>query len=239
MLKTDTIWRCKTLLWENICRGFLFPKLFIIKITNMKKILFTLVTLFTIVVLISCKNEKVKPIDKEKVLKLYYGKFAFCGASPATPTGNEIVVEGKTFKEGCAICPVMEGPAVANVLLVGDPFITPDSTDKTVWSYFWYYDSVPQAPTWQTLPTVNRTFVITDEPGGGMSNMWCMPCQILPEKVNGVTLAKCLGPINELAFPTRRAVEAVPGETSVTQAPIGATYPVGTIIPVFDTTKTK
>jgi hypothetical protein len=217
----------------------LFPKLFIIKITNMKKILFTLVTLFTIVVLISCKNEKVKPIDKEKVLKLYYGKFAFCGASPATPTGNEIVVEGKTFKEGCAICPVMEGPAVANVLLVGDPFITPDGTDKTVWSYFWYYDSVPQAPTWKTLPTVNRTFVITDEPGGGMSNMWCMPCQILPEKVNGVTLAKCFGPINELAFPLRRAVEAVPGETSVTQAPIGATYPVGTIIPVFDTTKTK
>jgi hypothetical protein len=54
-----------------------------------------------------------------------------------------------------------------------------------------------------------------------------------------VTLAKCFGPINELAFPTRRAVKAVLGETSVTQAPIGATYPVGTIIPVFDTTKTK
>jgi hypothetical protein len=219
--------------------GFLFLKVFIIKLKNMKKILFTLVTLFTIVILSSCKNEKVQPIAKEKALTLYYGKFAFCGASPATPTGNEIVVEGKTFKEGCAICPVMEGAAVANVLLVGDPFITPDSTDKTVWSYFWYYDSVPQAPTWKTLPTVNRTFVITDEPGGGMSNMWCMPCQILPEKVNGVTLAKCFGPINELAFPLRRAVEAVPGETSVTQAPIGATYPVGTIIPVFDTTKTK
>jgi hypothetical protein len=78
--------------------GFLFLKVFIIKLTNMKKILFTLVTLFTIVILSSCKNEKVQPIAKEKVLTLYYGKFAFCGASPATPTGNEIVVEGKTFK---------------------------------------------------------------------------------------------------------------------------------------------
>jgi hypothetical protein len=30
----------------------------------------------------------------------------------------------------------------------------------------------------------------------------------------------------------RRALRAHPGQTSVTQAPVGATYPVGTIIPV-------
>jgi hypothetical protein len=30
----------------------------------------------------------------------------------------------------------------------------------------------------------------------------------------------------------RVAVRAHPGETSVTQAPVGSTYPVGTIIPV-------
>jgi hypothetical protein len=58
-----------------------------------------------------------------------------------------------------------------------------------------------------------------------------MPCRILPNKVNGVTLAKCYGPINELALPLRRAVRAHPGETSITQAPIGSTYSVGTIIP--------
>ena len=64
-----------------------------------------------------------------------------------------------------------------------------------------------------------------------------MPCKVLPKKVNGVTLSKCYGPINEFAFPLRKAIRAVPGETSVTQAPLGATYPVGTIIPDADSTK--
>jgi len=207
----------------------------------MKKLLLTLITLFTIVALSSCKVVKKEKSSGEfkhqRALQLYHGKFAFCGASPATITGKTIVVQGKTFLEGCAICPVMEGTAVVNSLLVGNPYITPDSTDKTVWSYFWYYDSVPQAPTWENQLTVNRTFTITETPGGGMSNMWCMPCKILPEKVNGVTLAKCYGPINEMAFPMRQSIRAVPGETSVTQAPIGATYPVGTIIPDADSTK--
>jgi len=207
----------------------------------MKKLLLTLITLFTIVALSSCKvvkkEESSVEFKHQRALQLYHGKFAFCGASPATITGKTIVVQGKTFLEGCAICPVMEGTAVVNSLLVGNPYITPDSTDKTVWSYFWYYDSVPQAPTWENQLTVNRTFTITETPGGGMSNMWCMPCKILPEKVNGVTLAKCYGPINEMAFPMRQSVRAVPGETSVTQAPIGATYPVGTIIPDADSTK--
>ena len=182
------------------------------------------------------KEEKKEELSQERALKLFHGKFAFCGASPATLTGNKIIVQGDTFLEGCATCPVMEGPALVNTLLVGNPYITPDSTDKTVWSYFWYYDSVPQAPTWQKLPTVNRTFIITEKPGGGMSNMWCMPCKILPNNVNGVTLAKCYGPINELALPLRQSVRAVPGETSVTQAPVGSTYPVGTIVPDADST---
>lgn len=207
----------------------------------MKKLLLSLITLFTIVALSSCENvtkdEKKEEIKHERALQLYHGKFAFCGASPATLTGRKITIQGNTFLEGCATCPVMEGTALVNTLLVGDPYITPDSTSKTVWSYFWYYDSVPQAPTWQNLPTVNRTFTITEKPGGGMSNMWCMPCKILDKKINGVTLAKCYGPINELALPLRQSVRALPGETSVTQAPIGATYPVGTIVPDADSTK--
>ena len=170
---------------------------------------------------------------QERALKIMVGRFAFCGASGATLTGKIITVQGKKFLEGCSICPVMEGPSIANVLLVPNPSITPDSTDKTVWSYFWYYDSVPQAPFWKSLPTVNRTFIIERGLGKGMSNMWCMPCQVMKNKINGVTLAKCYGPINELAFPMRKVFRAHPGQTSVTQAPIGATYPVGTIIPTF------
>jgi hypothetical protein len=169
--------------------------------------------------------------DKEKALTIVVGKFAFCGASGATPTGDTIIVEGKKFLEGVAACPVMDGPSIANKILVPNPSITPDSTDKTVWSYFWYYDSVPQAPTWKSLPTVNRKFTITEEPEGSMSNMWCMPCKVLPNKKNGVTIAECYGPLNELALPLRRAVRAYPGETSITQAPVGSTYSVGTVIP--------
>ena len=127
----------------------------------MKKILLTLITLFTIVAMTSCDNGKKEESKEEfthqRALQLFHGKFAFCGASPATLTGNKIVVQGDTFLEGCATCPVMEGTALVNTLLVGDPYITPDSTNNTVWSYFWYYDSVPQAPTWDNLPTVNRT----------------------------------------------------------------------------------
>ena len=188
---------------------------------------------FVIVVFIAYTvNESNKSrVAYERALVVVEGKFAFCGASGAIPTGDTITVEGKQFLEGVAACPVMDGPSIANNILVPNPSITPDSTDKTVWSYFWYYDSVPQAPTWEKLPTVNRTFTITNAPDSSMSNMWCMPCKILPKKVNGVTIANCYGPLNELAFPMRRAIRAVPGETSVTQAPVGATYSVGTIIP--------
>lgn len=166
---------------------------------------------------------------QEKALKLFHGKFAFCGASAAKPTGKTIVIQGKTFLEGCSICPIMDGTSIANTKLVPNPSITPDGTNRTAWSFFWYYDSVPQAPTWETLPTVNRSFVITKEMG--MSNMFCMPCYILPNKVNGVVLAKCYGALNEAAVPLRRAMRVRIGETSITQAPIDATYPVGTIIP--------
>ena len=169
--------------------------------------------------------------QKEQAFKICLGDFALCAASAAVPTGNKIVVQGKTFLEGCAICPVINGAGIANLLLMNNSCDSPDGTDSTVWSLFWYSDSLPQAPTWDVLPTVNRSFVVTDTLGGGMSNMFCMPCKIW-KTVNGVTLAKCYGPINEAAVPFRRAMRVFPGETSITQAPLGSPYPVGTIIPV-------
>jgi hypothetical protein len=162
---------------------------------------------------------------------IYTGKFAFCGASATVPTGNIITVQGRKFHEGCSVCPILDGPSIGNSFLVPDPSISPDGTDSTFWSFFWYSDSVPQAPTWETLPTVNRSFVVSDTVGGGMSNMFCMPCKVWKE-VNGVTLVKCYGPLNEAAVPLRKALRVHPGQTSITQAPLGAPYPVGTIIPV-------
>jgi hypothetical protein len=124
----------------------------------------------------------------------------------------------------------MDGPSIANLKLVPNPSVTPDGTEDTVWSFFWYYDEVPQAPTWETLPTVNRSFVIGDTPSTQMSNMFCMPCKIF-KTVNGVELAECVGPLNEMAVPLRRSIRVHPGQTSITQAPEGASYPVGTVIP--------
>jgi len=166
----------------------------------------------------------------DHALKVYKGKFAFCGASGAEETGNVVTVQGRKFKEGRSVCPVMDGPSVANLKLVPNPSVSPDGTKDTVWSFFWYYDEVPQAPTWETLTTVNRSFVIGDTPNTQMSNMFCMPCRIF-KTVNGVELAECVGPLNELAFPLRKAIRAHEGQTSITQAPEGSSYPVGTVIP--------
>ena len=166
----------------------------------------------------------------DRAIKIYKGKFAFCGASGAEPTGNIITVQGRKFKEGRSVCPVMDGPSIVNLKLVPNPSVSPDGTKDTVWSFFWYYDEVPQAPTWETLTTVNRSFVIGDTPSTQMSNMFCMPCKIF-KTVNGVELAECVGPLNEMAVPLRKAIRVHPGQTSITQAPEGSSYPVGTVIP--------
>lgn len=187
----------------------------------MKKLLLKITSLF---------GFKKNKTSVDRALKIYKGKFAFCGASGAEPTGNIITVQGRKFKEGRSVCPVMDGPSVANLKLVPNPSVSPDGTKDTVWSFFWYYDEVPQAPTWETLPTVNRSFVIGDTPSTQMSNMFCMPCRIF-KTVNGVELAECVGPLNELAFPLRKAIRAHEGQTSITQAPEGSSYPVGTVIP--------
>ena len=182
------------------------------------------------IITILCLAISLTSFSQNRALKMYKGKFAFCGASATTLTGKTIIIQGKKYLEGCAICPVMDGMSVVNLELVPNPSITPDSTNNTIWSFFWYYDSVPQAPTWKNLPTISRSFVVTDTIGGGMSNMWCMPCEIW-KKENGVTLSKCYGAINEDAFPLRKSKRVRKGDVSITQAPLGSTYPVGTTIP--------
>jgi hypothetical protein len=150
--------------------------------------------------------------------------FALCAASGATPTGKQIVVKGVTYQEGHSVCPVITGQSVGNrdiIKTCGTP-----KGKNTVWSLFSTTLSYPQAPDWKIVTAVPRTF-ITTEGTGGMSNQWSYPCTIRPQKVNGATLADCLGPLNESPWG-----EPVPiGSTSLTAAPIGAPYPVGTSIP--------
>lgn len=161
------------------------------------------------------------------------GQFAFCGASGTTPTGKTITVLGQTFKEGMSVCPVMTGDAVANFTLMQNSCEAPKGK---VWSLFASFTTVPQAPTWASLPTVTRTFVTTDKPNGGMSNMWSFLCDIQPKKVNGVTLANCYGPLNESPWTN----DPVPvGATFVTQAIEGSPNPVGGRVPAKTATKVE
>ena len=118
----------------------------------MKKLLLSIVTA---TMLFSCnskiKTEIVEDIKSDTIVKIHQGSFAFCGASAAVPTGRKIIVQGVEYDEGCAICPVLEGPSVSNLAMKGESgtygkfdvdknFQTPDGTNKTVWSLFWYYD---------------------------------------------------------------------------------------------------
>jgi len=158
-------------------------------------------------------------------LHICKGQFAFCGASGTTPTGKDITVLGKTYKEGMSVCPVQTGSAVANFTLMQNSCAAPKGK---VWSLFASFSTVPQAPTWENLPTVTRTFVTTSDANGGMSNMWSMLCDIQPKKVNGVTLANCYGPMNESPW-TNGPIPF--GSTVVTQAAEGSPNPVGGRVP--------
>ena len=160
-------------------------------------------------------------------LSICTGQFALCAASSSTPTNKMITVHGKKYKEGMAVCPVLKGDAIADLNLMNGSCAAPAGK---VWSLFSSQSSYPQAPSWAVAPAQFRSFVTTNEPGGGMSNMWSFLCDLQPTQVNGVTLANCYGPINESPWNERH----VPvGVTAFTQAPVGASNPVGGNMPIL------
>ena len=194
--------------------------------------------------------------DINKIVKIHEGSFAFCGASGAIPTGKKIIVQGKEYDEGCAICPVLTGPSISNLAMEGvsgtygkfnvsENFQTPDGTDKTIWSLFWYYDSTttvpqfnPETKEWELLPPVNRAFIVNlDDPSTSESNMFAMPGIIFDTTSTGIVLAKVYGPLNEAAVPLRKAIPVKSGMKSITAAKEGFPYPVGTPVPVSELSK--
>ncbi len=218
----------------------------------------SLIVVSLLTVLFSCntQNEADQEVKVGEVVAIHQGSFAFCGASAAVPTGKTIIVQGVEYNEGCAICPVLTGPSLSNLAMqgvsgtygkfnVGENPQTPDGTDKTVWSFFWYYDSTttvpqfdPSTKEWQLLPPVNRMFTINlDSPSTSESNMFAMPGIIFDTTASGIVLAKVYGPLNEAAVPLRKAVPVESGMTSVTAAKEGFPYPVGTPIPISNLSK--
>ena len=222
----------------------------------MKKMSIIVVSLLTVLFSCNTQNEADQEIKLDKAAALHQGAFAFCGASAAVPTGKKIIVQGVEYNEGCAICPVLTGPSLSNLLMegvsgtygkfnVGQNPQTPDGTDKTVWSFFWYYDSATSVPQfdpatkeWQLLPPVNRSFIVNlDSPSTSESNMFAMPGIIFDTTASGIVLAKVYGPLNEAAVPLRKAVPVESGMTSITAAKEGFPYPVGTPVPVSNLSK--
>jgi hypothetical protein len=216
----------------------------------MKKLLLIVITA---TMLFSCntstKTETGEELKSDTIAKMHNGSFAFCGASGAVPTGKKIIVQGVEYDEGCAICPVLDGPSISNLAMEGvsgtygkfnvrENFQTPDGTDKTIWSLFWYYDSTttvpqfdPSSKEWKLLPPVNRSFIINlDSPSTSESNMFAMPGIVFDTTSTGIVLAKVYGPLNEAAIPLRKAIPVESGMTSVTAAKEGTPYPVGTPI---------
>lgn len=152
-------------------------------------------------------------------LMICNGEYALCAASGSTPTGKVIMVKGKAFQEGMAICPVLKGRSVANAELMNSSC---DAPAGKVWSLFSTVSEFPQAPTWAVVPAVQRTFTLSKT--DGMSNQWSMLCDKQAKPVNGVQLASCFGPINESPF-TNGHIK--PGAKIVTDAPVGVLNPVG------------
>ena len=215
----------------------------------MKKLL---LAILATTMMMSCS----KKVEREHVLEIHEGAFAFCGASGAVPTGKKITIQGVEYDEGCAICPVLVGPSISNLEMYGSGGTwgdfnvrsnpqTPDGTDKTVWSFFWYYDSTasipqfnPETLEWEMMAPENRAFIVnTDSAHTSESNMFAMPGVIFDTTSTGIVLAKVYGPLNEAAVPLRRAIPVKSGMKSITAAKEGSPYPVGTPIPVSGLSK--
>ena len=153
------------------------------------------------------------------------GEFALCAASPATPTGNSIMVNTTNgpvaFPEAVAVCPVLQGPAIADVTggnMKGS--CAPPGGGK-VWSLFAARPVFPQAPDWKPTKAQFCSFVVS--PSTPMSNMFSFACTKIP----GTRQANCYGPINE----SLSGAVVPDGTTAVTEAPVGATYPVSGPLP--------
>ena len=219
----------------------------------------TLLSLLAASTLLSCANQETKDA---KVLKVHEGLYAFCGASGAELTGNQIMIQGKVFEEGCAICPVLDGPSISSLAMDGfspswgyefnteRDFQYPHHgtagwDGKSVWSLYWYFDTSsfvpqynPKSQEWEMMHPENRSFIVnTDYPATSESNMFCMPCAIFDTTETGIVLAKCYGPMNEAAIPLRKAIRVTTGMKSITAAIEGKPYPVGTPVPVMEMSK--
>jgi hypothetical protein len=124
------------------------------------------------------------------------GRFALCAASTCTPTGRQITVNvtaGGTaqFPEADCTCPILDGPAVAD--LTGGNMqgsCEPPSEDQ-IWSTFQPRSRIPQAvANWRRAPAVPLICPAKLGLGDQSVNCFSFACD-LAEEINGVPVATC------------------------------------------------
>lgn len=160
----------------------------------------------------------------EPQLKICTGEYALCAASASRPTNRAITVNGVDFPERVAECPILRGPAIADVNGGNMKGSCASGGPEQVWSLFAVREKIPQAPSWKYAPAPYRSGVTTAQ--NGIANMFSFTCY-RAKRHGAVHTAYCYGPENENL---KGAVVPV-GTKFMTQAPTSSLYPVGGPLP--------
>ncbi len=168
-------------------------------------------------------------------LTLCKGRYALCAAATCTLTGQTF--PGTDFPEVVCKCPVLPGPALADVNggnMQGDclPPVDPETNKIGVWSLFWPNLDIPQKVNGQWHKNVlaiphNCPSTISGQPVL-FGQCFSYSCKNV-RKINGVLIADCYCPAQHIIDKNKDefAVQAGQCQDSVcTRIPVGAPFTV-------------
>jgi len=145
--------------------------------------------------------------------------FALCAAATCEKTDGTITLnDGRTYPSVTCTCPVLPGPAIADVNagnMKGSCTPPPDG----VWSIYQVDSDIPQAsadPTWSEAPAS----ALVCPSGLEFAQCWNFACT-LGAVVNGQQLATCTCPL-ERAVTAFASESGLAGESICTEIPISA-----------------
>jgi hypothetical protein len=173
-------------------------------------------------------------------LKICQGSFALCAASTCTPTGSTIAVNVQgggtaSFPEASCLCPIVNGPAIADVTGGNMTGSCAPPAKGQVWSLYEPKSNLPQqVNNWSRKPAQSAvSFQLCSSSlavGDSFANCFSFACTINKNSnsTNGVKTATCFCPLGE-----NPDGSAVPADTAV-MTPAGqcntdvcAEHPVG------------
>ena len=185
-----------------------------------------------IIVLLAPRGEASLDASKPE-LTLCQGSYALCAAATCKRTGR--VFPGTNFPEVVCKCPVLDGPALADVTggnMQGTcaPPVDPVTKKTGVWSLFWPQLNIPQEVkgVWRknvaALPHNCPSTSGSDGEPVLFGQCFSYSCTNV-RKVNGVTIADCFCPAESAKNKTQFAVQAGQCQSSVcSQIPVGAPF---------------